>query len=60
MPDRSTSGLESMLEVDSALNRLASINAHVLTVVELRAFEGFEPRKIAARMECGPAIGVGG
>lgn len=45
----------SLIEIDDALNRLASINPALRQVVELRVFEGLTREEIARKMGCGTA-----
>jgi RNA polymerase sigma factor (TIGR02999 family) len=50
LPDARISGAEALTEVEQALDRLASINPNLRTVVELRVFEGLTGKECAARM----------
>jgi RNA polymerase sigma factor (TIGR02999 family) len=55
LPDARNSGTEALAEVEEALDRLASINPHLRTVVELRVFEGLTGKECAERMRVGTA-----
>lgn len=55
LPDPRISGTEALAEVEEALDRLASINPNLRTVVELRVFEGLTGKECAARMGVGTA-----
>lgn len=45
-------GSESLLEVESALDRLAQIDPRLRTVVEMKVFEGLTGGEIATRLNC--------
>ena len=49
------SGEEELLQIDTALHRLESVNPRLRAVVELRVFEGLTGEEIAERLGCGPA-----
>ena len=55
LPDARISGAEALAQVEQALDRLASINPNLRTVVELRVFEGLTGKECAARMGVGTA-----
>ena len=55
LPDTRVSGTEALAEIEHALDRLASINPNLRTVVELRVFEGLTAKDCAARMGVGTA-----
>jgi RNA polymerase sigma factor (TIGR02999 family) len=55
LPDARISGLESLTQVEQALDRLESINPNLRRVVELRVFEGLTGKECAARMGVGTA-----
>lgn len=55
LPDARMHGTDALVEVEQALDRLASINPKLRTVVELRVFEGLTREEIAERMGCGTA-----
>jgi RNA polymerase sigma factor (TIGR02999 family) len=55
LPDARISGAEALAEVEEALERLASINPNLRTVVELRVFEGLTGQECAERMGVGTA-----
>jgi len=55
LPDARISGAEALAEVEEALDRLASINPNLRTVVELRVFEGLTGKECAERMAIGTA-----
>jgi RNA polymerase sigma factor (TIGR02999 family) len=55
LPDARISGSEALAQVELALERLASINPNLRTVVELRVFEGLTGKECAARMGIGTA-----
>jgi RNA polymerase sigma factor (TIGR02999 family) len=55
IPDEFASGTEALAEVEQALDRLASINPNLRTVVELRVFEGLTGKECAERMGVGTA-----
>lgn len=45
-------GTESLLQVESALDRLAQIEPRLRTVVEMKVFEGLTGEEIAVRLNC--------
>jgi len=45
-------GLETLQQIDSALEQLAALDPQLRRVVELRVFEGLGSEEIAARMNC--------
>jgi RNA polymerase sigma factor (TIGR02999 family) len=53
-PDLRAGGVDSLAQIDSALERLAALNPKLRSVVELRVFEGLTGEEIAARMDCAP------
>lgn len=55
LPDARISGPEALAQVEQALDRLASINPNLRTVVELRIFEGLTGKECATRMGVGTA-----
>jgi len=55
LADARISGVEALTEVEEALDRLASINPNLRTVVELRVFGGLTGKECAARMGVGVA-----
>jgi RNA polymerase sigma factor (TIGR02999 family) len=55
LPDARISGAEALAEVEGALDRLASVNPNLRTVVELRIFEGLTGKECAERMGIGTA-----
>jgi RNA polymerase sigma factor (TIGR02999 family) len=55
LPDARISGAEALAQVEEALNRLASVNPNLRTIVELRVFEGLSGKECAARMGVGTA-----
>ena len=50
--DPEENGLESLLQIDAMLNRLATIDSRLRTVVEMRIFEGRSLEEIAAALGC--------
>ena|SRR5581483_772632 len=55
LPDTSSSGMETLAEIEAALRELNAINPDVRAVVELRVFEGLTGEEIARRLGCGTA-----
>jgi len=55
LPDARISGTEALTQVEQALDRLASVNPSLRTVVELRVFEGLTGKECAERMGVGTA-----
>jgi RNA polymerase sigma factor (TIGR02999 family) len=49
------SGPDGIIEMENALEALASIRPRLRTIVELRVFEGLTGEEIARRLECAPA-----
>lgn len=54
LPTRGT-GAEALVQVEDALDRLATIDPKLRTVVEMRVFEGLTGEEIAERLGCGTA-----
>ena len=54
LPDARTADTEALAQVEHALDRLASVNPNLRTIVELRVFEGLTGKECAARMESEP------
>jgi RNA polymerase sigma factor (TIGR02999 family) len=55
VPDTRVSGAEALAQVENALDRIASINPNLRSVVELRVFEGLTIKDCADRMHVGTA-----
>jgi len=55
LPDARTADTEALAQVEHALDRLASVNPNLRTIVELRVFEGLTGKECAARMGIGTA-----
>jgi RNA polymerase sigma factor (TIGR02999 family) len=55
LPGPPSSTEHSLIEIDDALNRLATINPALRRVVELRVFEGLTREEIARELGCGTA-----
>ncbi len=55
LPGPHSSPEHSLVGIDDALNRLATINPALRRVVELRVFEGLTREEIAREMGCGTA-----
>jgi RNA polymerase sigma factor (TIGR02999 family) len=52
--DTGNSGIDSLQEVDSALNALSTIDPALRSVVEMRVFEGRTTEEIANQLGCSP------
>jgi len=51
--DLEADGAARIAEVEALLDRRSSIDPQLLTIVEMRVFEGFSIPEIAARRNCG-------
>lgn len=52
--DSGSQGIETVAAIDACLDRLAKVNPHMRTLVELRVFEGLKVDEAAARMGISP------